>query len=214
MSWLEYLQAVDWATISETVIGAGIGTGLVQGGFALYRERCRRRAQVSYLAIRLATALEAFGIACTDLIWRNFSAYHPPDEELPDWKIKLPEVAAYPEDGADWIALDRELVNRCLSLRNKRDDSQRLINGHRDHAEDEDELAEVVEQQAAARGLEAWHLAQELRRHYGFEDDSFKYDFAERLAEASERAAESIRQRRQRTQKTLMKRMRMVEQKI
>jgi hypothetical protein len=31
MLWLDYLQAVDWAMLGKTVLGAGIGTGVVQG---------------------------------------------------------------------------------------------------------------------------------------------------------------------------------------
>src|SRR5690242_8832741 len=145
MLWLESLQAVDWALLGKTVLGAGIGTGVVQGSFAICRERRHRTAQAAYLAMRLSVVLEAFAIACADLIRSNSVAEHLPEHEFPDWDIKLPKMPAFPEDGSGWVTLDRRLANRCLSLLNKRDDGQRLIYQQCEH--DGEGLKDVITQQ-------------------------------------------------------------------
>jgi hypothetical protein len=203
MLWLEYLQAADWAALGKTVLGAGIGTGVVQGSVAICRERRCRKVQAAYLALRLAVMLEAFAIACADLIRSNSVAEHLPEHEFPDWDIKLPQMLAYPEDGASWVVLDRRLANRCLSLRNKRDDGQRLIYEQCEH--EGEGLKDVITQQASGCGLAAWHLAQELRLTYGVADPTLRYEFADYLAEAGDDAAASMRQRAQRKQATRLK---------
>ena len=209
MLWLDYLQAIDWATLGKTVLGAGIGTGVVQGSFAICRERRHRTAQAAYLAMRLSVVLEAFAIACADLIRSNSVAEHQPEHEFPDWDIKLPKMPAYPEDGSGWVTLDRRLANRCLSLRNKRDDGQRLIYQQCEH--DGEGLKDVITQQASGCGLAAWHLAQELRLTYGVADPTLRYDFAEYLAETGDSAAASMRQRARRKQEVCLKLARMEE---
>jgi hypothetical protein len=53
--------------------------------------------------------LEAFAIACADLIRSNSVADHLPEHEFPEWDIKLPKMLVYPEDGSSWAALDRQV---------------------------------------------------------------------------------------------------------
>ena len=207
MLWLEYMQAIDWLTLGKTVLGAAIGTGVVQGSFAIYRKRRHRTPQAAYLAMRLAVVLEAFAIACADLIRSNSVAEHQPEHEFPDWDIKLPKMPAYPEDGPGWVALNRRLANHCLSLRNKRDDGQRLIYEQCEH--NGEGLKDVITQQASGCGLVAWHLAQELRLTYGVADPTLRYDFAEYLAETGDSAAASMRQRARTRQEARLKLARM-----
>ena len=65
----------DWGTVGKTLLGASIGSGLgsalVQGFFSLRAERQKRASQATYLAMRLAVLLEAFGLACSDVAERN-----------------------------------------------------------------------------------------------------------------------------------------------
>jgi hypothetical protein len=76
----------DWRTVGKTLLGASMGSALVQGIFSLVAERRKRRGQATYLAMRLAVLLDAYGQACSDMIDRNRSAEIPPDREFPDWE--------------------------------------------------------------------------------------------------------------------------------
>jgi hypothetical protein len=165
---LEYLLTVDWGTTGRTalsaLVGAGLGSALFQGIFSLMGERRRKNAHATYLAMRIAVLLDAFGLACSDLINSNSAAEPSPNDEFPNWDIRIPEMPPYPEDIEGWVSLDRALASRCLRLRSKIRASQSLIYGTRDYAEHH--LGEMVDEQVAAVGLDAWRLTAALHHKY------------------------------------------------
>jgi hypothetical protein len=169
----------DWATLGNTFVGAGVGSALVQALFSFLRERSQTKKQGAYLALRLAVTLEFFALACADFISENGNAETPPDHEFPDWTVKLPELPVLPDDADGWLAIDRPLADRCLNLRNKIHASQKVIDGTGEFTPDE--LGDTLDEEAAARGLEAWKLALELRRKHRLTPADTVYDFAERL---------------------------------
>jgi hypothetical protein len=61
MPWLEYLLTMDWATAGKTafsaLVGAGLGSALVQRYFAWRGEERRKNAHATYLAMRIAVLL-------------------------------------------------------------------------------------------------------------------------------------------------------------
>jgi hypothetical protein len=61
----------DGATIWKTLLGASLGSAIVQGIFSYVAERRKRTAHATHLAMRLAVLLDAFGLACRDMIDRN-----------------------------------------------------------------------------------------------------------------------------------------------
>jgi hypothetical protein len=75
----------DWATPGKTalsaLVGAGVGSALVQGLFSLMEKRRRQAAYATYLAMRVAVVLDAFGLACSSLILRNAMAEHPQEHQ-------------------------------------------------------------------------------------------------------------------------------------
>jgi hypothetical protein len=109
---LDYLLIFDWATIAKTgfsaLVGAGLGSALIQGWFNSRAERRKQKGQATYLAMRLADLLDAFGLACSDMISRNANpAEYGPVEGLPT-------LPPYPEDTERWVSLHRALGMRCL----------------------------------------------------------------------------------------------------
>ena len=164
MSWL---LAIDWATTGKTVlgalIGAGLGSALVQGVFSLMAERRRRTAQATYLAMRLAVLLDAFGLACSHRHHSGDPSGHA-----------LSELPPYPEDSEGWSALDSALAIRCLQLRSRRGASENLLHATADlYSDGSGEIA--LAKQEAGLGLEARRLAKDLAGRYGFDSGAGDY---------------------------------------
>jgi hypothetical protein len=59
--------AMEWWV---SMIGAGLGTAIVQGAFAIFRDYYLRKSRAAYMAMRLAVTLEAYSAACWDIIQR------------------------------------------------------------------------------------------------------------------------------------------------
>jgi hypothetical protein len=62
----------------------------------------------------------------------------------------------------------------------------------------EDELGETLDEEAAARGLEAWELAVELRRMHNVEAVDTVWDFPEMLKDTLRKAQRKKEQNRER----------------
>ena len=176
---MEELLGWEWSSFFQIIIGAGFRTALVQATLPLLSERGQRRRQASYLAMRLAVALEAYAADCYDLIQYNRHAPHLPDEEFPEWRVKLPDLPTFPEDTDGWLVIDRRLAARCLDLGHRARQSQAIIEQTIEYIEHE--IYDAVEEQAASRGLDAWRLAQELRHKHGVASAGMIWNFAESL---------------------------------
>jgi hypothetical protein len=50
MDWFAW-ESWDWGTAIRTVIGAGIGSALVQGLLPFFREHHQRKKQAAYMAM-------------------------------------------------------------------------------------------------------------------------------------------------------------------
>ena len=182
----------DGATIWKTLLGASLGSAIVQGIFSYVAERRKRTAHATHLAMRLAVLLDAFGLACRDMIDRNSYA-ETLDSEYPNWE-RLPELPPYPEDSEGWVSLRRVLAMRCLRLRSNAVASETLLKVTVEFSEDD--LGDTLDEQAAMLGLDAWRLAEDLQRTYRLGRTGG--DDAYRLEAARERARKSILARRQR----------------
>jgi hypothetical protein len=190
---LDYLLTFDWATIAKTgfsaLVGAGLGSALIQGWFNSRAERRKREGQATYLAMRLAVLLDAFGEACGDMISNNANPEEYPAEGLPT-------LPAYPEDTEGWVSLDRDLGMRCLQLPS----DLRQIKGHLDamirftHDEPDDpDPQDTLNQEAAKVGLKAWQLSKDLQRRYDLSDAGA--DYASWLKEQQARASKALQER-------------------
>lgn len=195
--WLvDAVASWDWAFIGKTILGAGLGSAVVQTVFTIVRERRERADRAAYLAMRLAVQLEAFASECADLILKNDTAYEPPDEPLPDWDTRLPKMPDYPTDAEGWRSIDRALAGQALDLVNRVEGGRSMIRSVGDYQEES--LGDEVAIQAASRGLEAVEIARGLRRKHKVSAKEPVWDYETTLLSAkekvlAEREAERVR---------------------
>jgi hypothetical protein len=178
---IDGLRVVDWATLVKTVLGAGVGTLIVQAWRERRRDRRQRKEQAAYMAMRLAVALEFYALSLSEFISNNQNASNQPhpDTEFPDWNKTLPELPPYPDNADDWRAINRGLAGRCLNLRNEIYGSQNLIDYVKQYSPDD--LGDTLNEQAAKRGLEAWKLAVALRCEHGVEKIDTVWNYPDQL---------------------------------
>lgn len=171
----------------------GIFTALLNQLLTVLREwwvsSSNKRARAGYHALRLAVLLEAYAEACADLIIENDNLEPPsPEQEFPDWNLKLPDLPSYPDDAEGWRAIDLQLAARALNLRNRISGSQGIIFANREHTPEE--LGRVTDEEAAERGLEAWEIAVALRRKHGLDPIGPIWDFIGRLERSQKEVKE------------------------
>jgi hypothetical protein len=176
---------------------AGIITALLNQVFGIGRDwwiaRTKRKSEAGYLALRLAALLEDYAYACANFIGENANAQQPPDEPYPAWNTKLPDLPSFPEEKDGWHSIDLKLAARVLDLRNHLAGSQGVIASTAEFADNE--LEEELEEQAGARGQEAWTLARDLRSRYGLPPFIPVWDFTESLDSAVKRARKAKEER-------------------
>ena len=160
--------------------------GFLNVWLGIWRDGRKKSADSTYLAVRLTVILEAYAAACADLISRNNMAEIWINDDLPRWDIRLPTLTAFPDDGDGWKALDPNLASECLGLRNKIDGSQGMISETIEH--DEMEIGRSVQMQASERGLEAWSLAQRLRKAHRLRPVELVFRYDDFLKKEIERA--------------------------
>lgn len=164
----------EWASLLKTIVGAGLGTAFVQAAFSIYNQLRQEKKWRSYMASRIAVTLEFFACACADFILMNKNLEYDPDHE-PDWTVELPELPPYPDHSDGWLAIDPALANKCLNLRNKIHESQKTINTYVQLGGD---LEDTLYEEAAHLGVEAWKVADSLRRKHGLATADTRWNYA------------------------------------
>lgn len=181
----------SWGDVFRFAATAGVITTVLNQGVGWWREsRKERRQQTAvavYMALRIAIALETYASLCQTFNEGNKNAYHPPDQEFPNWDTHLPDLPAYPDDAEGWRALDSRLAARALNFPNRIAASRKIVSSTIEYVEHE--LDDCLEEQASERGLEAWRLAQALRAKYGIEKADVVWDFADDLENSLKRIA-------------------------
>lgn len=174
------IEGIDWLGWFKTISGAGIGTIIVQPLVSYFNDRRTRNRQASYLALRLAVILEAYASACSDLLEKNQNAQWRPDEQFPDWDLRIPEVPEFPDEAEGWRSLELDLAQRALSLKNIRHFSQGSVHAILEFQDADDAIKEITHFTAEI-GLESWNIADSLRQKYGINPPKIVYDFTENL---------------------------------
>ena len=108
--------------------------------------------------------LEAYGSQCCDFYFDNANVQEQLDEPHPAWRTVLPTPPEFPDDTEAWRAMDRSLVANCLNFPNRVHASQNAIASTIEHTMDD--LEHILDEQASARGVEAWEIASALRKAY------------------------------------------------
>lgn len=177
---------VEWGwDLLRSFVGAGAGTAAVTGAVALLRDRKKKRAEATYLALRLAVTLEKFASECSELISSNKSAELSREHEFPDWNYKLPALDPFPADAEGWKAIDANAAANCLNFPNRISDCQRKI--YDDIAYHSDDVDDVARRVACRVGLEAWDLAQSLRKSFDIKLIKPAYDYHAHLLREKEK---------------------------
>jgi hypothetical protein len=148
-----------------------------------------KKARAGYHALRLAVMLEAYASACAIFVLDNGNVQTPPDEEFPNWSVKLPDLLPYPDDTEGWHAIELKLAGRVLNFRNRVSGSQGVILSTAEFSEDE--LGDTLDAEAAGRGLEAWEIAVALRRRHGVDAVELIWDFIDSMQVALRSAERS-----------------------
>jgi hypothetical protein len=183
----------DWLSVAKTAFGAGLGTAMVQGGITFYRESSRKTESAAYLALRVAVLLEAFASECCDFYFDNANAQEPPNEPYPAWRTVLPTPPQLPDDTEAWRAMDRGLVAKCLNFPNRVRASQNTIASTIEYTMDD--LEYILDEQASARGVEAWEIASSLRKTYKLDRADMVFDFDKVLRKVLKTSREEIEKR-------------------
>jgi hypothetical protein len=191
----QILDPASWDLVSlmKTAIGAGLGTAAVQGGIAIYRERTQKNEHAAYLALRVAVLLEAYASECCDFYFDNVNAHQPPDEPYPAWRTQLPDLPEFPDDTEGWRAMHRKLVAKCLNFPNRVHASQNAIASCIEFSMDY--LGITLDEQASARGVEAWEIASALRDAYGLDRAEIVFDYYDVLRKVLKQSREEREER-------------------
>lgn len=153
---------MNWLTPLASLLGAVVGTSLTHYLVAR-REAAKIARDLKYLALRIAFLLEQYAVACASIL-QDGKNYDVSDGALGARLNKLPELAAFPQDG-DYSAFERLLLTEVLSFRLKVESAnssvafeQSLYGDHAGHG-----ACQVV---CLRMGFEAIKLADAVRNAY------------------------------------------------
>lgn len=151
-----------WTSMLKLAATTGIITTILNQVVGLLREiwanKRRKNSEATYLAMRLAIILEEFVIKCVYRAWHDDADLTEGANEL---NYDLPTLADYPQE-SDWKSLDPTLAGRVLSFPNEIISAgmscqfQGVREGNKIASQDE----------TIAAGINAWRLAQALRKKY------------------------------------------------
>lgn len=162
----------DWYTFVQLIFTAGVGSAIAQGLFVVRRDWRERNSIASYLALRILIALEEFAQSCSEVIGDNH-LFEASSGEVGDQTTRLPNLATFPDDEVGWRSLEPRLAEQVLSLPNSIASAQLGIEFCY-QVTHEDEAIGMCLDQCKKLGLTALNTARELRRSYGFAEQSPK----------------------------------------
>jgi len=170
---------VSWAQVVVFAGTSGILSALVVHGLGLLDQRRKRGRDAGYLAIRIATSLEAFAHDCL-VVLREFDVHRQSGGHAGSQTTSIPSLNDFPSDHEGWRALPTKLVGEVLSLQNHRMAGQDRIAFDWSVAGD-DAAWDDCKEECAKLGLKAWQIAAELRKRYGFPELGHRFDIGDAL---------------------------------
>ena len=157
--------------MSEAVFGLiGVLVGLIfTWAKDIWSGRIARKGRARYLAMRVVCILDEYVHRCTEVAMDN--GQRNKDGYL-ETQIARPFPPSYPSD-VDWNSINHKLMYRLLTLTNRAEAANRIVESASENAfpPDYDEVYEERHYQYAKLGLAAIGLAQEIRRKYGILDE-------------------------------------------
>lgn len=171
---------LSWIKVLVFAGTSGVLSALVVYGLGLLDHWRKKGRDAGYLAIRIATALEAYADDCLTIIG-EFDIYRQSGGAGGSQSTSLPNAPNFPEDTEGWRSLPTELVADVLSFPNHIRAGQDRISFDWANA---GEMAawDDCEDECARLGDRAWKLAVRLRTKYGFPAFTPPFDIGASLA--------------------------------
>jgi hypothetical protein len=157
---------MTWEEILPALIGAGIGTAIVEAGTTLYQYFKTGRNQASFLAFRVVIQLESYASQC---VLRIFEAENWEDSSGTmgnPWTV-LPDFPEFPDDPDGWRNVGTEILHLAYSLKSAHEaeqGAQRFIASELGGEEAFDSLRPVCWRMAN----QALLASRNIRLRYGF----------------------------------------------
>ena len=171
---MEQFQAVlgsSWGTVTTIVLSTSFITTVLTVGVGWGKDWLNSKRVARYLALRMASLLEAFAHECWKYIDDNQRYYE--SGLVSQLKVGLPQLPRYPDDPEAWKSLRLPLSEALLAFVNAVAIDRLDLELWEELIEDGDEsmisdATDYTDKSCKERGIEALELAGKLRKAYGF----------------------------------------------
>lgn len=157
---------MDWGQVVSGLIGAGLGTAIVEGGITIFQQLQAGRSHGKFLAFRIAVELEAYAERCLNAIFdtRNYESSRGAMGKL---FVTLPPFSSYPDDIEGWRNLPPQVLDMAYRLKAQHDSKQHGLDFLLNNIGFE-EASEKCTADCATLGRDALRIAANIRQYYGF----------------------------------------------
>jgi hypothetical protein len=107
---------MTWEDILPALIGAGIGTAIVEAGTSLYQYFKTGRNQASFLAFRVVIQLESYAAECVSRIYDGDTWKSSREAMGHAWTF-LPDFPDFPDDPDGWRNVGPEILHLAYSVK-------------------------------------------------------------------------------------------------
>jgi|EndMetStandDraft_8_1072994.scaffolds.fasta_scaffold02296_6 hypothetical protein len=107
---------MDWSDILKVMLGAGIGTAIVEGGISLFQFMKTGRSQGAFLAFRLAVQLEGYARGCLSHM-HDTKNYMSSKGNVGRLHCYLPPFPDFPDDPEGWRNVSPQILDMAFRLK-------------------------------------------------------------------------------------------------
>lgn len=158
---------MEWSNIITAMLGAGLGTAIVEGGISLFQYLRTERSQAAFLALRIASQLEAYARACLGQM-NDADNYMSSRGAIGNLHWQLPTFPDYPDDAEGWRNLSSQVMEIAFRLRADAEQHQQGLDFWAKEFGEPDQAFHDCYDKCGTMGTAALNAAQSFRQHYGF----------------------------------------------
>lgn len=114
---------MTWEEILPALIGAGIGTAIVEAATTLYQYFKTGRNQASFLAFRVVIQLESYAAQCVTRLYELENWNNTGGAMGAPW-VLLPDFAEFPDDPDGWRNVGTEVMHLAYCLKSDHEGAQ------------------------------------------------------------------------------------------